>query len=115
VRRDERQVGLALDGGRGDHPAAPRGGRVGRGPPERRLADPGVALDQQRGRSGGERVDEPAHLLERGGAAEEAGPVGRWRHDGHGRGSRGTSVRYARGRGRGVLTSGRDPGRAWAG
>jgi hypothetical protein len=55
---DERQPRLGLLGDAAQHAAAGRLRRGERRPPERGLADPGLALEQQRARAVAEAVDE---------------------------------------------------------
>ena len=60
--RREREVGLGRGRPAREHQRAPLPGAAARLAPERRLADPGVALQHQDGKSRSRRVQEPLDL-----------------------------------------------------
>jgi hypothetical protein len=67
--RREAERGLRLDRAAGQHLPATMAGLVDPGRPQRRLADAGLALDQQRRRVAGHLVKEPADPGKLGGTA----------------------------------------------
>jgi hypothetical protein len=70
--RGEAQRGLRLDRAAGEHVPAAVAGLADPGRPQRRLADAGLALEQQPRREAGHLVEEPSEPAQFGGTAVDA-------------------------------------------